>query len=132
MKKMSFVLVLLCVGGVQAVTFNWNGGTGNWSDYNWNGGSASLGSPLPPTCEAVNISGSDSVVSFYSLSLDDNNNNNPVVTVSNGATLNAGNAIWIADDVGSNGTLKVLSGGTVNISSLLDVGNGPGAGQTAM
>ena len=135
-KVMGFVLVVLvCTVGVQGATvYNWTGGTGDWSaGSNWDQGeNPQSGAHLKSDCQQVNISGSSSVVSGpYSLALDDNNNNNPVVTVSNGATWSLGNAIWIADDPGSNGTLKVLSGGTVNIGSLLDVGNSPGDGHTA-
>ena len=135
-RVMGFVLVVLvCSIGVQgAAVYNWTGGSGDWSTgSNWDQGeNPQAGAHLKSDCQQVNISGSSSVVSGpYSLSLDDNNANNPVITVSNGATWTLGNALWIADDPGSNGTLKVLSGATVNIGSLLDVGNGPGSGHTA-
>jgi len=132
---MTSVVVMGMVIGVQAATvYNWIGGTGDWSvGTNWDQGeNPQSGAHLKSDCEQVNIPGSSSIVSGpYSLALDDNNNNNPVVTVSNGASWSLGNAFWMADNPGSNGTLKVLSGATVNIGSLLDVGNGPGTGHTA-
>ena len=53
------------------------------------------------------------------------------LTVDNGSTW-GGTSIWIADTPGTSGTLDVLSGGTVTLSFALDVGNNPGAGQTAV
>ncbi len=138
MRIKSFVLILLiCAINAQGATvYNWTGSAG---DNSW--GTASNWTPaevpqdgahLKSDCQQVNIAGSSSVVNGPgALALDDNNNNNPIVTVSDSATWNVGNAIWIADDPGSNGTLKILSGATVNIGSLLDVGNGPGSGHTA-
>ena len=63
------------------------------------------------------------------LSVDEYHNNSPYTI--DGAT-ETWTAAWIADESGYNGEMTVANGGTLNLDDLLDVGNGPGAGHTAV
>ncbi len=131
MRKVSVILVvLLCVVGLQAATYNWTGGAGDgkWTTAgNWDTGNVPTKSNyyLQDDCEAVNVSGSVTVDGPYNLSLDTTTTTatKPVVTIDNGATWSIGNAMWIADDGGTQGELVVRNGSSLSVGNLLDVGN---------
>ncbi len=141
---MTSVVVMIMAVGAQAAVYDWNGNANNgtWFDAgNWTVTGSASGWTYPNDqddgaytnrdCEEINITNGDTV-SVYSISVDgmrDGSTTN-VLTVSNGSTLGFGNALWIADYPGTNGTVN-LTNATMNVASLIDIGNDPGASSTA-
>ncbi len=156
MKKLIVLLILLC--GVysyadltaenqsnEGAVYLWTGqaGDGNWNTPgNWKVTGSKDGWKYPNNqdktsytnrdCVAITIANGDTV-KVYSLGLDgkrDGTTTN-VLTVDNHSTLKFGNALWIADHKGTNGTAIITGGSTLDVAKLIDIGNWSGLDRKA-